>query len=342
MLKIKCANQLISICIPTYNRSKYLHDTINSAIVQNDKHFEIIIVDDGSTDETKSIVNNFENEKIKYIYKEHTNSPDTRNRCINESNGEFILWLDSDDLLLPDLIERFREKLEQHPNIDVCYGDIQLIGDVNNIENKIINYKDYYDDNDDLLRKMMNGNQIPNPGTFIRKKLFSQIGYYNINYKRAHDYEFWTRAAKVALFKHIGGISLFWRWHDDNMSAGNKKLDTSYESSILTKLINTIDIKILFPHFDWSNCRFATFLANGEIAKSYLRWGDFYRCTKHLIIALRVWDTQSPYPSNQNLQLITLAKHYNQIFHQTNNPYFHDMSQLALNMSKITKNNVKN
>lgn len=126
------------------------------------------------------------------------------------------------------------------------------------------------------------------------------------------------------------------------MSAGNIKLDISYESSILTKLINTIDIKKLFPYFDWSNCRFATFLTNGEIAKSYLRWGDIFRDSKHLIIALRVWDSKLPHPSNQNLQLITLAKYYSQIFHQTNNPYFHEMSQLVLNMSKFTKNNVKN
>lgn len=87
---------LVSVIIPTYNRSYSLHATIKAAINQTYKNIEIIVVDDGSTDDTKSVVSSF-GDKIKYIQKAHTGQSDTRNVGLQYAKGEIIAPLDSDD-----------------------------------------------------------------------------------------------------------------------------------------------------------------------------------------------------------------------------------------------------
>ncbi|MBE1426050.1 glycosyltransferase involved in cell wall biosynthesis [Desulfomicrobium macestii] len=325
----------ISICIPTYNRDKYIKESIESALAQNYDKFEIVIVDDGSTDNTENIVRSIKSDKIRYVKKEHSNAPDTRNICIQEAEGEFILWLDSDDHLAIDLLTRFQELLADFPDIDVCYGDVLPFGNTGTFANKTIRYADYYKKNNELLAELVTGNKIPNPGTFIRKDLFNRVGVYDIQFKRAHDYEFWIRSAPVAKFKHIEGISVRWRWHESNMSASNKILDTSYESSILKKLVQQHPIEILFPLYDWNNQKFSSFLAHGEIAMMFLKWKNIFQYTLHLKKAIKSIYFKIKFPDDHSLQLKILSKCYIEIFNQTKNVYFQEMARIALNVSKI-------
>src|SRR5690606_31222133 len=88
----------ISICVPTYNRGNYIEATLRSALESVYSNYEIVVVDDGSTDETAAVVKRLSSEKIRYVLKEHNGGPGTRNRCVAEAKGDFILWLDSDDL----------------------------------------------------------------------------------------------------------------------------------------------------------------------------------------------------------------------------------------------------
>lgn len=324
----------ISICIPTYNRATFLETAIHSALIQNDDYFEIIIVDDGSTDDTALIVRKFDDPRINYVHKAHTNAPDTRNRCLQEACGEFILWLDSDDILEPNLLPRFRRNLAEFPDIDVCYGDIIPFGNLGRFPEKTIRHKDYYRKNGELLSEMISGNKIPNPGTFIRKSLFHRVGMYDIHFKRAHDYEFWIRSAPFATFKHIGGISLRWRWHETNMSAGNKKFDTSYESLILSKLVHLYPIDTLFPSLDWNNRSFAAFLAYGEIAKMFLTWNNIQKFIEYIHKAITSLYPSISLPNNKALILKIASKCYIEIYKQTQNNYFYEMAQVSLNLSK--------
>lgn len=329
---------LISICIPTYNRAMYLNAAISSALNQTDSFFEVVIVDDGSNDDTAFVIQKFNDHRINYIRKEHTNAPDTRNRCISESRGQFILWLDSDDILEPDLILKFRRKLSRFPEIDVCYGDIHPFGNLGSCPNNSMIYRDYYRKNRELLSEMVTGNKIPNPGTFIRKELFDRVGMYDIQYNRAHDYEFWIRSALEATFKHIEGISARWRWHEGNMSAGNKPLDTSYESSILSKLIQQHPIDTLFPFYDWNNKAFSSFLAHGEIAMMFLKWNNIFQYTAHLKKAVSAIYSKIELTDNNNLQLKILSKFYIEFYNKTKIVYFKNMAQISLTISNMQHN----
>lgn len=255
-LLINCDNEWvntkISICIPTYNRAKYIAETIKSALFQQSNSYEIIVVDDGSTDNTKETVESFNSSKIRYIFKEHTNAPETRNLAVKEAKGEYILWLDSDDILELNVVETYLELIDKHKNIDVLYGDIDICDSTLNLKTKKT-YSDWYNRNAELIALELTGNYIPNGGSLIKKDLFERVGNYNTSFRRAHDYEFWSRAVKTAKFKHCGETVLKWRWHDSNMSAESVKIDTSFEAQITKNMVKLYSLQELFPNYDWTN-----------------------------------------------------------------------------------------
>ena len=244
------ATPFISILTPTYNRSKYIKSAISSALDQNYSNFEIIIVDDGSSDNTADIVRNFDDPRIRFVTKKHSGAPATRNRCIEEAQGEYVLWLDSDDELIPGVLTHYASILKQYSGVDIVYGDLQSFDEQG--DNKIYPREDHYRDQH-LLSKMLQGNVIPNGGTLVRKELYNMFGGYDEDFRRAHDYEFWTRVVKFAVIKHSGIISYRWRWHDSNISTGVETTDTSFEAGIVKKICHRHSMAELFPGLDWTD-----------------------------------------------------------------------------------------
>jgi len=101
MLNAAVENDLkISICIFTYNREAYLKESILSALYQNYSNFEVLVIDDGSTDNSRNLIKSINDARLKYVYKRHTGAPDTRNRAIKEAIGDYIIWLGSDDKII--------------------------------------------------------------------------------------------------------------------------------------------------------------------------------------------------------------------------------------------------
>ncbi len=96
----------VSVIIPTYNREQYLSDAVKSVLNQTYQDFELIIIDDGSTDKTRRLIENFKNNKIKYYYQNNKGVSSSRNVGIKISRGTFICFLDSDDYWLPKKLER--------------------------------------------------------------------------------------------------------------------------------------------------------------------------------------------------------------------------------------------
>ena len=97
-------SELVSILIPAYNAEKWISHTINSALSQTWKNKEIIIVDDGSCDNTFEIAKKFESDNVKVVSQENKGASSARNTAISYAQGSYIQWLDADDLLAPDKI----------------------------------------------------------------------------------------------------------------------------------------------------------------------------------------------------------------------------------------------
>ena len=233
-------NNSVSICIPTFNRADYLKEAIQSILIQNCVNIEIVIIDDGSTDHTKEVVDSFNSEKINYIRIEHCGAPVARNKAVENANGDYILWLDSDDVLEENIINLYLDKLKSCPDADVIYGDLIITDSLLNPQ-KRIEFEDWNRRNEELISRLFFESPIPHPAVLIKKELYNKFGNYDISFKRAHDYEWWTRAASIAKFVKIDSVVCKWRWHNSNMSSGSVEIDTSYDELVIRKLLEKFE-----------------------------------------------------------------------------------------------------
>lgn len=120
------SNPVVSIVMPAYNAARWIAKSIESVLAQTYGGWELIVVDDGSTDTTQAVVNSF-SPYLKYIWQQNQGAPAARNRGLREAKGNYFLFLDADDILRPTALETLVDYLEAHSEIDVAYGDGFLI-----------------------------------------------------------------------------------------------------------------------------------------------------------------------------------------------------------------------
>lgn len=187
-------NPFVSIIIPTYNRGVYLYQCLNSLLLQSYKNFEVIICDDGSTDDTFEIINSFKNKlNIIYDYSENTGGPaGPRNRGIILSNGELIAFLDSDDYWHT---EKLRKSIMFfNSNIDLVYHDLEIYPQKNIFffKKKIKTYQPHKKIFNDL---MIRGNCITLSSAVLRKSILYDFELFNTSTDMVsvEDYDFWLR-----------------------------------------------------------------------------------------------------------------------------------------------------
>ena len=115
----------VSVIIPTFNCAHYITDAVESVLNQTYNDFEIIVIDDGSTDNTRSVLQNYiESGKIKYIYQENMGPGAARNSGIQMARGDYIAFLDADDVLLPASLQRRVRLFEKYPFLDMVFSDV--------------------------------------------------------------------------------------------------------------------------------------------------------------------------------------------------------------------------
>jgi glycosyltransferase involved in cell wall biosynthesis len=179
-------NPAISVIMAAYNRAGYIERSVNSVIEQIFKDWELIIVDDGSSDDTFSVVNGYLNryENVRYLRHSNRKLPLTRNAGIKCSAGRYITFLDTDDLYEPEHLLRRFEFMESHPGVDLLHGGARIIGNP------------YVKDKNDLT-KMIHLNECAIGGTFFGKReVFTKLGgFRDIPY--SEDSEFFERASEV-------------------------------------------------------------------------------------------------------------------------------------------------
>ncbi len=165
---------MVSIIIPTYNRADLLERAIKSVLAQTFTNWELLIIDDGSTDNTKSIIEKYLSDKrIKYIYQENKGPGAARNNGIRQAGGEFIAFLDSDDSWKTEKIEKQVKILEENKNYDFCFT-----ADILNKEGEII--EKHYKDIKNLPSYKLSGKGISVPSSHLyRTESFKKIGFFD-------------------------------------------------------------------------------------------------------------------------------------------------------------------
>ena len=121
---MKGRSPLVSIIMPAYNASAFIAEAIRSVLDQTYSNWELIIVDDGSTDETPLVVRSFVDKRVKYIRKERQGQSAARNTAMQRASGVYLSFLDADDLFLPRKLELQIKYLERQRSCGVCYADL--------------------------------------------------------------------------------------------------------------------------------------------------------------------------------------------------------------------------
>ncbi len=234
-------NILFSIIIPTYNRADFLPKTLESIFQQTYKNYEIIVVDDGSTDNTKNIfyTNNFP--QTTYYYKENAERAAARNYGIMRAKGEFVTFLDSDDLFYPNHLQEAKNIIEKHQNtnnnekpvfISLAYEMKDNLGNILWQQNKRKG-----NINDTLLE----GNHLSCMGVFVRTDIMKE-NLFNENRELSgtEDWECWMRLASRFPIFYTNNITATMIQHDSR-----SVLEVNQD-----KLIKRIDLALHFLEKD--------------------------------------------------------------------------------------------
>lgn len=210
-------NPLVSIVIPVYNGENYLKEAIESALAQTYKNIEIIVVNDGSTDNTDAIAKEYGN-KIRYFKKKNGGVASALNLAIEKMQGEYFSWLSHDDLYFPQKIENQINFLSKQNNKKVVLFSNYLLINENGrkISEVIINHKTTLIPEYCLLRGCVNGITM-----LIPKEAFVDCGNFNEKLRCTQDYDLWHKFLKKYPFMHMTDILAKTRIHslqDTNMN----------------------------------------------------------------------------------------------------------------------------
>lgn len=209
-------NPLVSIVIPVYNGANYVAEAIESALNQTYKNIEIIVVNDGSKDNTEEIVKSY-GDKVRYFYKENGGVASALNLAIKESKGEYISWLSHDDIYYPNKIEI---QIEELKNIDdkntILYSGYELINDKSKLLGtwEISGKNEYRKLNNSFYALLLSG--LGGGSLLIPKKLFYEVDFFKDNLKCAQDYDLWFKVFKHGCkVKYIPEVLIQYRIHEN-------------------------------------------------------------------------------------------------------------------------------
>ncbi|EOX4327801.1 TPA: glycosyltransferase family 2 protein [Vibrio cholerae] len=208
----------ISVIMSVYNGEKYLAEAIESILNQTFSDFEFIIVDDGSTDSSLSIIQAYmeKDDRIVLISRDNKGLPYSLNEGISVSKANYIARMDADDISLPERLETQLAVMENNPDIGVC-GALAYLFRETPSKNKMMCHPE---DHDSLIIRLLFSVCFIHPVVMIRKSVLNQLDYvYNENFRNSQDYELWSRIAEKTRFYTIQKPLLFYRDTPDGITS---------------------------------------------------------------------------------------------------------------------------
>jgi glycosyltransferase involved in cell wall biosynthesis len=206
-------SDLVSVIIPCYNYARYLGQAIESVLAQSYSHFEIIVIDDGSRDSTAEVTTRYP--EVRYVWQENQGLSAARNTGLRQSRGSYLIFLDADDLLLPDALEIGLNCLKERPDCAFVSGHSRSIRE----DGSLLKEYPQYPIGDNHYLALLQGNYIGVPATVIyRRAALETIGGFDTSLPVCEDYDLYLRLAqKFPLYRHAQVVAEY-RRHGANMS----------------------------------------------------------------------------------------------------------------------------
>lgn len=209
----------VSIIIPVFNGARFISDAIDSIFRQTFQDFEVIMIDDGSTDETREIVSRYRG--LIYHYQENQGRPAARNTGLRHARGEYVAFLDADDIWNPDRLERGVNLLNAEPEIGLLHGEVTAI-DAHGAQDESYTkwLRNFY------VRERQKGSgylrlldrcAIFSSSVLFRRKCIDEVGFYDMSFPIYEDYDWYLRLASVHRISLMPGPAVAkYRLHDSN------------------------------------------------------------------------------------------------------------------------------
>ena len=232
-----CVRNRISVVIPTYNYSQFILDAVESVLAQDVRDLEIILVDDGSTDNTSDIIRPY-TDRVKYINQANAGLSAARNTGISHSNGEFILFLDADDVLGPYSITSQVAYLERNPAAFVAVCENKLFREKDN-NGKPKPFGTWALFRRNLPVHLCYFNIAPPHAFLFRRQAIIETGWFDEQLTACEDYDFWLRAAVRGFVPQYNDSAMvYYRRHPASMSAN--LVNQHHQDAILHKRLSAL------------------------------------------------------------------------------------------------------
>lgn len=218
-----CHQPFVSIIVPVYNGEKYIKECLYSLSGQSYKAIEIIVVDDGSTDNSINIAKSLNLNNITFVIGEHRNIPSARNKGINNSKGDIIAFCDVDDVWLPDKLELQLATFKDNLEVKMCFSDVirfSRAGERRFGEYKLRLCRALNKSKQQQFELLLKQNLIVPSTLILKREVFDKIGLFDEELNVCEDWEFVLRAAALGIpMVYLDKITVRYRCHDSNISS---------------------------------------------------------------------------------------------------------------------------
>lgn len=272
----------VSIICPTFNGAcrGYLRDSIESALAQNFKNYELVIIDDGSTDDTRKECERYlKDPKVNYIFQQNGGPAKARNTGIEASSGEFICFLDDDDLWKPNKLQRQVQFIDNQLANFRNWGMVFTWAELIDARGNIIGYRGHRQEGA-IYKSLFFENIIDaTSSVLVKRGVFDKVGLFDEAHKQCEDWDMWLKIAKNYYIFPIKEYLVQYREHKGRLSSRNEEA-FYYEKAVLKKAlsaappeINPVDV-------------YASSYINRSVA--YFSFGEYQKFREMFIKGARI------------------------------------------------------
>ncbi|GAA6615691.1 glycosyltransferase [Scytonema sp. NUACC26] len=212
----KSPSPLISVVIPVFNGEKTIKETIVSVLHQTFDNFELIIINDGSEDSTLDVISQIDDSRVKVFSYSHTNANISRNRGLYYSSGEYVSFLDADDLWLPEKLNSQLLALQQNANAMVAYSWTDYIDECS----QFVVSGTHTTVNGNVYEKLLVSNFLENGSNpLIRREALIALGGFDESLPAAQDWDMWLRLAHKYNFVAVPSVQVLYRISANSLSS---------------------------------------------------------------------------------------------------------------------------
>jgi glycosyltransferase involved in cell wall biosynthesis len=212
----------VSVVIPAFNHGRYVGEAVQSALDQSYPDLEVIVIDDGSTDNTREVIRGF-GDRVRYFHQENRGLAASRNRGIGESRGDFVAFLDADDLWLPRKLERQLEVFDQHPSARLVYAGVFHVDCGGRVLKEIRPRH-----RGATLPQLLLDNIVIGSGTtaVVPRECLRELGGFDERFSVCEDWELWLRIARRYEMDYVDEPLAKYRLHAGNVHKDQERMKT--------------------------------------------------------------------------------------------------------------------